>query len=67
MANTNYTPPGRLGDPNMNVSTDPRTKPKISEFLKAMGMADMLNEFPEPATWSIESLTPYIAATDAAT
>ena len=66
MANTNYTPPGRLGDPNMNVTTDPRTNPKISEFLKAMGMADMLNEFPEPATWSIESLTPYIAATDAA-
>ena len=65
MANTNYTPPGRLGDPNMNVTTDPRTNPKISEFLKAMGMVDMLAESPDPSTWSIESLTPNIAATDA--
>jgi hypothetical protein len=66
MANTGYTPPGRLGDPNMNVTTDPRTNPKISQLLTSMGMADMLNEYPEPSTWSIESLTPYMAATDAA-
>jgi len=66
MANTNYTPPGRLGDSNMNVTTDPRTHPKISELLKAMGMADMITEYPEPTTWSVESLTPYFAASDAA-
>jgi len=66
MSNVEYTPPGRLGDPNMNVATDPRTHPKISELLQQMGMADMLTEFPEPASWSIESLTPYIAATDTA-
>jgi acetyl esterase/lipase len=67
MANTDYTPPGRLGDPNMNVTTDPRTNPKISELLKAMGMSDLLGDFPDPSTWSIESLTPYMAATDSAT
>jgi hypothetical protein len=49
MANTGYTPPGRLGDPNMNVTTDPRTNPKISQLLTSMGMADMLSEYPERA------------------
>jgi acetyl esterase/lipase len=67
MANTNYTPPGRLGDPNMNVATDPRTNPKIKNLLTAMGMVDMIpSNLPEPADWTIEGLTPYMAATDAA-
>ena len=62
MANSSYTPPGRLGDPNMNLLTDPRTHPKIRQIIQAMG-PDAGAELPEE--WSIESLTPFIAATEA--
>jgi len=64
MANSSYTPPGRLGNPDMNIITDPRTHPKIRQALLAIGATAALTaELPEE--WSIESLTPNIAATDA--
>ena len=62
MATSSYTPPGRLGNPDMNVITDPRTNPKIAQQLKALGMADSVR--PElPEQFSIEALTPLIRAT----
>lgn len=64
MANTSYTPPGRLGNPDMSLETDPRTHPKIRAIVQALGMGgNLVNEVPEE--WSIESLTPGNAATDA--
>lgn len=63
MANPSYTPPGRLGNPDMNVMTDPRTNPKIRQQLAALGMADA--PVPEvPEQFSIEALTPLMAATN---
>lgn len=67
MASAGFTPPGRLGDPNLNVTTDPRTHPKVSELLKAMGVLEMMTDYPERADWTIEALTPHVAATDTAT
>ena len=64
MANASYTPPGRLGNPDMNLVTDPRTHPKIRQVVQAMGGGPPNTEFPEE--WSIESLTPSIAASHAA-
>ena len=64
MANASYTPPGRLGDPNMTVVTDPRTHPKIRQLVEAMGQG--LTAAPKlPEEWSIESLTPVVAASEA--
>ena len=34
-----YKAPGRLGDPNMLLSTDPRINPKLLTLFEAMGMA----------------------------
>jgi len=65
MATSSYTPPGRLGDPNMNLLTDPRTHPKIRQVLQALG-ASAIGGSELPEEWSIESLTPVTAATDAA-
>jgi acetyl esterase/lipase len=48
----------------MNVITDPRTHPKIRQVLLGIGAnAALTAELPEE--WSIESLTPNMAATDA--
>jgi acetyl esterase/lipase len=64
MANSSYVPPGRLGNPDMNLITDPRTHPKIRQVLMAIGAnASLVAEL--PVEWSIESLTPNMAATDA--
>jgi len=63
MANSSYTPPGRLGDPNMTLVTDPRTHPKIRQFVQAMGAPPAAPEYPKE--WSIEALTPILAASEA--
>jgi acetyl esterase/lipase len=63
MANASYTPPGRLGDPNMTLATDPRTHPKIRQLVQAFPIA---NATEHPKEWSIESLTPGVAASEAA-
>jgi acetyl esterase/lipase len=63
MANASYTPPGRLGDPNMTLLTDPRTHPKIRQAIQGLGAGPNAAEFPKQ--WSIESLTPSIAASEA--
>lgn len=61
--NISYTPPGRLGDPGLNVITDPRTHPKVREALLGLGISGLPT--PElPATFSIENLTPLIKETD---
>lgn len=62
MANASYTPPGRLGDPTMTLATDPRTHPKIRQFVQAFPVP---NATEYPKDWSIESLTPVIAASEA--
>jgi len=33
-----YTPSGRLGDPNMDLNTDPRANPKLVKALAAFGL-----------------------------
>jgi hypothetical protein len=48
----------------MTLLTDPRTHPKIRQVLQALGGGPTATEHPEE--WSIESLTPSIAASHAA-
>jgi hypothetical protein len=48
----------------MNLVTDPRTHPKIRQVIQALGSGPLATEYPEE--WSIESLTPPIAASHAA-
>ncbi|KAL1591011.1 hypothetical protein WHR41_00210 [Cladosporium halotolerans] len=62
---TAQPPPGRLGDPSMTVLTDPRTHPIVKQTLSALGMGE--EPLPDlPPTLSVDSLTPIIAANDAA-
>lgn len=66
MANASYTPPGRLGNPDMSLATDPRTNPKVLKALQAFGLAgNLVNEVPEE--WTIESLAPLMAAQEQGT
>jgi acetyl esterase len=67
MAPPSYTPPGRLGDPNMSLETDPRTNPNVLKALQSLGMgANQVSDLPDSSEWTIESLTPGLAASDAA-
>jgi hypothetical protein len=67
MASSSYTPPGRLGDPNMSLETDPRTNPKVLKALQGLGMGvNQVSDLPDSSEWTIESLTPGLAASDAA-
>lgn len=55
--------PGRLGDPNINVLTDPRINPKLRSALVALGVGTQ-EEPSIPKTLSIPALTPIIQAAD---
>lgn len=35
---TSYKPPGRLGDPNMSLATDPRVDARLLPLLTSLGM-----------------------------
>ncbi|KAF2208603.1 hypothetical protein CERZMDRAFT_62051 [Cercospora zeae-maydis SCOH1-5] len=41
---SSYTPPGRLGNPDLNMSTDPRTHPKLKAVVDAFGMGANVTE-----------------------
>jgi hypothetical protein len=67
MAPTSYTPPGRLGDPNMSLETDPRTNANVLKALQGLGMGgNQVSDLPDSSEWTVESLTPGLAASDAA-
>lgn len=54
-----YKAPGRLGDPNMTLATEPRLDARLRAMLKQMGLLD--SDFlsaPRKANPSIEDLTP---------
>lgn len=63
MSTATYKAPGRLGDENMNLMTDPRLNPKLRDFLRALGF-DQQEPMPVPEPMSIEALTPIIQASD---
>jgi acetyl esterase/lipase len=66
MANVSYSQPGRLGNPDMSLETDPRTSPNILKALRPFGLGGNVPVSKLPETWSIESLTDYVAKSDAA-
>lgn len=65
MSNTTYTPPGRIGNPDLSVGTDPRTNPKVRQALLELGLGgNSFSEIPDKSEWTIEGLTPSLAASD---
>lgn len=59
MADRAYTPPGRIGDPDMSLATDPRLNPKLLAALNAFGIAG--NQTMElPSELSVDNLNPIL-------
>jgi acetyl esterase len=51
----------------MSLETDPRTNPKVLKALQGLGMGvNQVSDLPDSSEWTIESLTPGLAASDAA-
>ncbi|KAK0891802.1 hypothetical protein LTR91_023433 [Friedmanniomyces endolithicus] len=57
-----YTPPGRLGNPSLELSEDPRAHPKVIEALTPFGLANNAQEVPLTAESPLEHLAGYCAA-----
>ena len=61
-----YKPPGQLGDPTMEVKTDPRTNPRLLAALTPIGLAGRMPTPNMSLDATIEELTPLMAADNAA-
>lgn len=68
MADKAYTPPGRIGNPDMSLASDPRINPKLLAALQAFGMAsNQTFELPDNISAgdpNPEKLTPLIKDTE---
>ncbi|KAF2769395.1 hypothetical protein EJ03DRAFT_343411 [Teratosphaeria nubilosa] len=63
---SNLQLPGRLGNPDLDLEHDPRSNPKLVEFLKPWGLAANAAPPPASSTSSHEELRAQIATVDAA-
>ncbi|MYB04691.1 MAG: alpha/beta hydrolase, partial [Acidimicrobiaceae bacterium] len=48
--------PGRLGDPDMTLATDPRSDPRMVAVLEPLGMAGRADPVPLTADSSLEDI-----------
>lgn len=58
------TAPGRLGDPNLSLGTDPRTDPRLVTALAAFGLDALAGEGPMTTTAPREDLLGFITAAE---
>ena len=54
--------PGRLGDPDLTLGTDPRADPRMVATLEPLGLAGRADPVPLGATSSIEDIRAVAAA-----
>ena len=54
-------PPGRLGDPNMDIGSDPRTDPRLVEALRIFGLHQRAEPAPVSASSSYEDCLAFFA------
>lgn len=56
--------PGRLGDPDMTIGTDPRADPRMVEVFKAFGMDGRADDAPFGADTPLEELLAFLTAAE---
>ena len=56
MSSTQYSPPGRLGNPSLDLSHDPRTHPSLKVVLDAMGIGANATQGIAPEAVNLESM-----------
>lgn len=56
--------PGRLGDPDRTLATDPRTDPSLLALMTQLGLADPGAPAPDPGTLDADTLRGAVGASD---